>query len=97
MKQFHYTYKTTNLINNKQYVGDHSTNNLDDGYLGSGCLLIKAIKKYGKQNFKKEILEQFNTRIEASKTQIKYINELNTIYPNGYNLSPTGGTDTLPF
>jgi len=48
-------YKTTNLINNKFYIGKDSKNN--EEYLGSGILLTKAIKKYGKCNFKKEIIE----------------------------------------
>jgi hypothetical protein len=90
-KQFNYVYIITNLINEKQYIGEHSTNNLNDRYLGSGKYLIKAIKKYGKGNFKKEILEQFNTKEEAFNAQEKYINEYNTIIPNGYNISPHGG------
>jgi hypothetical protein len=48
-------YKTTNLINGKIYVGQDSKNN--PKYLGSGIVLNHAIKKYGKDNFKKEILE----------------------------------------
>jgi hypothetical protein len=47
-------YKTTNLINNKIYIGKSNTNNSD--YLGSGKRLKLAIKKYGKENFKKEML-----------------------------------------
>lgn len=48
-------YKTTNLINGKQYIGQQII--YDKKYLGSGKLLIRAIKKYGKQSFRKEILE----------------------------------------
>jgi hypothetical protein len=49
-------YITTNLINGKQYIGLHSKNN--KSYLGAGTLLLKAIKKYGKENFSKEILKE---------------------------------------
>ena len=44
---FFIIYQTTNLINNKIYIGKHQTSDLDDGYLGSGKLLLQAIKKYG--------------------------------------------------
>jgi len=50
----HYIYKTTNLITKKFYIGKHSSQNIEiDTYLGSGILLERAIKKYGKHNFKK--------------------------------------------
>ena len=91
-KQFNYVYLTTNLINGKQYVGDHSTNNLNDHYLGSGIYFDKAILKYGKENFSKQILEQFNTKECSFDAQEKYINEYNTLIPNGYNISPKGGS-----
>jgi len=94
-KKFNYVYITTNLINGKQYVGDHSTNNLNDKYLGSGRpYFLNAIKQYGKENFKKEILEFFDTKQEAFNAQEKYINEYNTLQPNGYNISPKGGHNT---
>jgi group I intron endonuclease len=90
-KKFNIVYITTNLVNGKQYIGDHSTNNLDDNYLGSGIAIVSAQKELGKQNFKREILEQFSTKQEAFDAQEKYINLHNTLTPNGYNISPTGG------
>ena len=46
-------YKTLNLVNDRFYVGVHGTENpnIFDGYLGTGVLITKAIKKYGKKNF----------------------------------------------
>ena len=91
-KQYNYVYITTNLINEKKYVGDHSTNNLEDEYLGSGTAFFAAINKYGKENFKRKILEQFESKQEAFEAQEKWINEYNTLAPNGYNLNKKGGT-----
>ena len=90
-KKFNYVYLITNLINNKQYVGDHATNKLNDGYLGSGMYFHKALMKYGKENFNKQILKEYDTKEEAFNAQEKYIKEYNTLSPNGYNISPKGG------
>lgn len=52
-----YIYKTTNLVNGKKYIGQSSySSNKTEGYLGSGIRLRYAIKKYGADNFKKEII-----------------------------------------
>jgi len=86
-------YKTTNVINGKFYVGKDIKN--DPKYLGSGLLLIKAIKKYGKENFNKEILEVCES-IETLNSREKYwISELNAIQL-GYNIARGGsGGDTI--
>jgi NUMOD3 motif/Putative endonuclease segE, GIY-YIG domain len=94
-KLFNFVYITTNLITGKQYIGDHSTNDLDSTktrrYLGSGNYLYHALNEYGKENFKREILEFFPTKQEAFDAQEKYIIQHNTLVPNGYNISPKGG------
>lgn len=88
-KQY-YIYKTTNLINNKQYIGKHY-GQLDDSYIGSGILLQRAIKKYGQNNFKKEILEIVNTEEELNKKEKYYINLFNAIEDNNfYNIAQGG-------
>lgn len=85
-------YITTNLLNGKQYVGSHKVlNHKKDRYLGSGILISQSVKKYGKENFKREILEKCQTIKEARLLEKYYIEKYNSIIPNGYNISPNGG------
>jgi hypothetical protein len=72
---FFTVYITTNLINKKYYFGKHQTNNLEDNYLGSGIALTRAIKKYGKENFKKEILFIFDNERDMYLKEIELITE----------------------
>ena len=89
-KKYHYIYKTTNLKNGKFYVGMHSTNNLDDGYLGSGDRLRRSIRKNGKENFKLEILEFLPNRNSLSLREKELINESLLKDPMCLNLKPGG-------
>lgn len=90
LKKYHFLYKTTNLLNGKVYYGIHSTNNLDDGYLGSGCYFYRSIKKYGKENFQREILEFFDCREDLSNAEKNLITEDFVKDPNCYNVQMGG-------
>ena len=74
-KKYHYIYKTTNLKNGKYYIGMHSTDNLEDGYMGSGKRLRRSLKKHGKENFKFEILEFFSDRKSLIEREKELVNE----------------------
>jgi hypothetical protein len=74
-KKYYYIYKTTNLINGKYYIGMHTTDNLNDGYVGSGKRLWYSINKYGKENFKCEILEMLSDRTSLKEREKELVNE----------------------
>jgi len=82
-------YKTTNLVNGKQYIGKDTKNN--PNYLGSGSYLKRAIKKYGKQNFKKEILEVCSSHEELIQREEYWLNYYdagdNKMFYNAHNHS----------
>jgi len=85
-------YKTTNLINDKTYIGQHQCKSLDDGYLGSGKAINRAIKKYGKINFKREVLFTYNNFDDMNKKEIELVNEEFVALDSNYNLQ-TGGSN----
>jgi len=88
---YNIVYLTTNLVNLKVYVGVHSTLDLNDKYLGSGVALNRAIKKYGRHNFTRQILHfaidaSHAHEIETSIVDLRFINSQDT-----YNMT-LGGT-----
>lgn len=88
-----YIYKTTNLINGKIYVGQHKVDDdkLDVKYYGSGLYLIRAIEKYGKENFSCEILEWCKDKEALNLSEKEWIKELNSQDKNiGYNIAYGG-------
>lgn len=72
---YYFIYKVTNLVNGMMYVGAHSTKNIDDGYLGSGVDIKKAIIEFGKENFEREILQFVDTENELFELEREIVNE----------------------
>jgi hypothetical protein len=90
-KKYHFIYKTTNLLSGKYYIGMHSTDNLEDGYMGSGKRLRRSLNKYGVENHKREILEFLNSREELKKREEEIVNLNEVAKENCMNLK-VGGT-----
>lgn len=87
MKTYYTIYKITNLINNKIYIGQHKTTNLNDDYMGSGGRVLKlAYNKYGKENFKKEIIHIFDTFKEMNDKEAEIVSESFVNSKNTYNM-----------
>lgn len=82
-------YKTTNILNGMWYIGKDE--NDDPAYLGSGVYLSRAIAKYGKNNFVKEILDRAQTSSELALLESKYIEQYNaTTDSMSYNIEKGG-------
>jgi hypothetical protein len=85
-----YLYQITNLVNNKIYVGVHKTDNIDDGYMGSGKRISYAIEKYGIHHFRKEILEFFDTYDAALSREAEIVTAEFLLREDVYNLRKGG-------
>ncbi len=86
LTSFHYVYCIENLLNGNVYVGKHSTEQIDDNYMGSGKRIIRAIKKYGVENFKKHILQICDSPEEAFELERQIVNEEFVANKNTYNI-----------
>lgn len=87
-----YIYITTNLINNKKYIGKRVDSVFREWYLGSGIYLKNAISKYGKENFEVKMIDNTDNLNELDKMEIEYIKRYNAVESDDfYNIHP-GGT-----
>ena len=96
IKKYHYIYKTTCKLNNKYYIGMHSTDDIEDGYMGSGLIINRLIKKYGKNNFDVEILGFYGSREELRLNEFMLVGHERIMDPLCVNLIP-GGTGGSSF
>lgn len=86
-----YVYLTTNLINNKKYVGMHKSETFDPNYKGSDKIIRRACEKYGWDNFETVILEECNSFDELKSSEMFWIKRLNAVNdPDYYNISDGG-------
>lgn len=88
---YNIVYQITNLINGKIYIGIHKTNNKDDGYMGSGKLIKRAIEKYGIENFSKTILFESSNYEECRIVERNLVDNEFCKRENTYNISIGGG------
>lgn len=86
----HIIYKVTCTINGMIYIGYHSTNDVNDSYLGSGKYLLNAIKKYGSNKFRKEILYVFENKNDALLKEAEIVNIEFVRRKDTYNLKIGG-------
>lgn len=90
-------YKITNCINQKLYIG-LTINDAETRFkkhksmiYSNGCsALYEAFKKYGVENFIVETICFSSNKKELMSLEKHYISELNTVSPNGYNLTSGG-------
>ena len=87
---FYYLYQITNRVNGKIYVGVHKTEDMNDGYMGSGKIIKRVIEKYGIDNFEKVILETFEDSKSMYAREKEVVNEEFLLREDTYNLRRGG-------
>ena len=87
---FYYMYQITNKLNGKIYVGVHKTKDLNDGYMGSGKVIKRAIEKHGIENFEKVILETFEHAESMYAKEKEIVNDEFLAREDVYNLRRGG-------
>lgn len=89
-RKYNYIYKILNKVNGKIYVGVHRTDDLNDGYMGSGKIIKRAQEKYGIENFEKTILQFFDTYSDALQKEKEMVTKEFIEESNNYNVKEGG-------
>lgn len=90
-EMYHYVYKITCTIDDRWYIGIHSTKNLLDGYLGSGRELGKSKRQHGREKHVIEILTFCDSRAEVLAYERELVTWIVLADPDCMNLTPGGG------
>jgi len=93
-------YLTTNLVNNKRYIGQTSKEKYflnEKDYLGSGKIIKKAIKKYGINSFQRETLDIALSQDELNDLEIYYIAKYNAVESDDFYNIQHGGHFQPPY
>ena len=94
-RKYHYIYKITCIKNQRYYIGMHSTDNLNDCYMGGGKVIKNSVKRHGKDLHTKEILEYFDDRESLRLRESELVNCDLLKDPMCMNLQPGGGGGTI--
>lgn len=88
-----FIYVTTNNVTGMKYIGQktYDKNGLWKNYLGSGLYLKRAIKKYGKNNFSRTILEECKSKELLDEREIYWIKHFDAVNSNNYYNISSGG------
>lgn len=80
-----FIYEWTNMLNGKKYIGSHA-GTTDDGYIGSGKVFQRAIKKYGIENFTRTIVEfvEKEDRQHLLEREKFHLDKVNAYYSKDY-------------
>ena len=85
-----YVYQITNMVNGKTYIGVHKTSNPQDGYLGSGLAIQRAVRKYGPHNFTKTILYECASEQEMYDQEARLVTSEFIAREDNYNMKIGG-------
>lgn len=91
----YYLYEIKNTVTNKIYIGVHETSDLNDGYMGSGKILIRAFKKYGKSKFIKTILEMFDNKQSMYAREVELVTHNFISRSDTYNIALGGSGGSM--
>lgn len=91
----YYLYEIRNNLNGKIYIGVHRAASMDDGYMGSGKFIRRAIQKHGVMNFTKTVLETFASPDEMYQRESEVVDSNFISRVDTYNFAVGGSGGSI--